>query len=350
MKLIIHFFQFVLVILIVGCNEGKSTKDIINDYDANNINNQFTDSIENDLSKLNLLGRITSIKEFSYNAAEKDGEIVKVKRSGHYDGESVHYSFNRRGSLTEKKEYSSFSGEVIYLTINSYDENGNLIKKENLQSKYTYSYDNKNNKIEEIFYHPKDELNKRETFQYNSSNNLIKRNWYKSDGTLYNEQIFTYNNQENKKEMKFYSKGELSFSETFKYDNDENIIEKNNYDSFGKLKRKNVFQFYDNIKEVKSFDGIGGLTGRAINKYDSIHNRTGWEWFKSDGSSKGSSIFKYDQFKNLILERSNPFNAQKSIEETYKFKFDIYNNWIKRVKFLDGAPKKITIRKITYYE
>lgn len=349
MKLITYFIQFIFVILIVGCNEDKSTKDLINKYDPNNINNQFTDSIKNDLSKLNLFGEINSIKEFSYNAIEKDGEIVKVKRSGHYDGESVYYNFNRRGNLIEKKEHSSFSGEVKYSTINSYDKNGNLVKKENLQAQYTYSYDNKNNKIEEIFYYPKDEFYKRETFQYNTTNKLIKRNWYKPDGTLYDVQVFTYNNQSNKKEMKFYSNDELSFSETFKYDNDENVIENLNFDSSGKLRRKNVFQFYDNIEEVKSFDGIGGLTGHAVNKFDSLHNRIGWEWFKLDGSSKGSSIFNYDEFGNLILERSNRFNTHKT-EEIYKFKFDIYNNWIKRIKYLDGIPKKITIREIIYYE
>ena len=83
---------------------------------------------KNDLTKENLKGKVKSIKETTYEAVEKFGQIEKSDVL--YD-RSYFTIYNEKGNIIEKNHYE-FDGRLGY--------------------KVTYKYDKKGNKIEENYY------------------------------------------------------------------------------------------------------------------------------------------------------------------------------------------------------
>ena len=98
------------------------------------------DGVKNDLNEMNLNGKVKSIREYSYEAVEKFGEISKG---------------NRISEISGSDEYILFNDKVNNIERNIYNSDGSL------DTKWTYKYDDKRNNIQE--------------------------NWYNSDGRLYNK-------------------------------------------------------------------------------------------------------------------------------------------------------------------
>ena len=152
---------------------------------------------KNDLTKENLKGKVKSIKETTYEAVEKFGQIEK--------------------------------GDVLYdrdFSFTIYDKNGNKIEKnyyfsDGLYSKYTYKYDKKGNTIEINNYNSNGSIHEKYTFKYDEKGNNIEQNNYKYDGSF----LYKY---------------------TYKYDEKGNNIEKNNYDSNGRLDSKYTYEYDKN--------------------------------------------------------------------------------------------------------
>jgi hypothetical protein len=61
-----------------------------------------------------------------------------------------------------------------------------------LDSKRTYKYDDKGNKIEENSYKTDGSLNYRWTYKYDNKGNKIERNTYNSDGSLGDKTTYKY--------------------------------------------------------------------------------------------------------------------------------------------------------------
>src|SRR3990172_4528225 len=91
-------------VLLFSCHSGKKEK--------------------NDLSEMNLSGKVKSLKAFTYEAVEKFGEVTKGERD---ERVTTHHIFNGQGNKIEE---------------NLYKADGSL------EEKLTYQYDSKGNKIE----------------------------------------------------------------------------------------------------------------------------------------------------------------------------------------------------------
>ena len=79
----------------------------------------------------------------------------------------------------------------------------------------------------------------------------------------------------------------------------------------------------ENLIGYSKYNSAGVLDSRDSNKYDDKGNVIVWIWFNSDGSIH--------------------------MKEIYKYEFDKIGNWLKKVTYENGKPKKMIERKITYY-
>lgn len=152
---------------------------------------------KNDLTEENLKGKVKSIKETTYEAIEKFGQIEKGDVSYYAYAVTI---YNEKGDRIEENHYNS-DGSLDY--------------------KVTYKYDENGNKIEGNIYFSNGKLDKKVTYKYDEKGNIIELNGYNSDGSL----LYKY---------------------TYKYDKKENIIEKNRYNSNGSLDEKYTYKYeYD---------------------------------------------------------------------------------------------------------
>ena len=118
---------------------------------------------KNDLTEENLKGKVKSIKETTYKAIEKFGQIEKgdvlVDSSAVYTDDGRFKIYNEKGNKIEENRYDS-DGSLDFKDTYKYDEKGNKIEINNynsdgrLDSKttYKYEYDKNNNWTQRIKY------------------------------------------------------------------------------------------------------------------------------------------------------------------------------------------------------
>lgn len=130
---------------------------------------------KNDLTEENLKGKVKSIKETTYEAVEKFGQIEKGDAL--YDDDAFPFTiYNEKGNKIEEYWYNS-DGSLLY--------------------KSTYKYDEKGNKIEENSYDSDGRLHSKYTYKYDEKGNIIEENWYDSDGSLYEKHTYKYEYDKN---------------------------------------------------------------------------------------------------------------------------------------------------------
>ena len=103
---------------------------------------------KNDLTEENLKGKVKSIKETTYKAVDKFGQIEKGDVLNNYFN-----IYNEKGNKIED---------------NFYDSDGNL------SSKDTYEYDEKGNKIEKNVYDSNGRLGYKFIYKYNEKGNTSR--------------------------------------------------------------------------------------------------------------------------------------------------------------------------------
>lgn len=208
-----------------------------------------SDSQFSDLDELKLKGKVKSIKETSFEAIEKDGEIITGKRAKPSWKKDSYRGFNRKRELTEELIYNSngslrsistfkslnnnsvlesifqptgelkfkqianfndngklvekirfnLDGETLVRNLYLYDENGNRIEDKQYFNtdkdpsiKTEYKYDALGNKIEEYMYNPEDNLIAKWFSKYDDQNSLVEENYYYADGSLSAQEIYFY--------------------------------------------------------------------------------------------------------------------------------------------------------------
>ena len=187
---------------------------------------------KNDLTEENLKGKVKSIKETTYKAIEKFGQIEKgdvlVDSSAVYTDYGRFKIYNEKGNKIEENRYNSdgslyykvtykYDGKGNKIEVNHYDSNGSLILK------YTYKYDENGNKIEECWYNEDGSLIVKFTPKYDENGNMMEVNNYDSDGSLHKKFTYKYDEKGNKIEINNYnSDGRLDSKTTYKYEYDKN--------------------------------------------------------------------------------------------------------------------------------
>ncbi|MCO6460036.1 MAG: hypothetical protein J5I59_01425 [Saprospiraceae bacterium] len=219
-----------------------------------------TGNTSDDKVKMELQGKIKSVKEISYEAIDQSGEITKGQRSSPNWWKDSYTVFDKDGNATEEILYRA-DGRIWTKSIFHYDAQNRRIETEvlganlkpwykkltkyndsdkpiedilykagdTLGSKWLYKYDNKGNKILEERFHPDGKLSIKSTFKYNDKGYKIEETMFNSEGGQIFKWVSHYDDRGLKVEEYYYnSKNTLDAKEIYQYklDNHNNWIKK----------------------------------------------------------------------------------------------------------------------------
>jgi hypothetical protein len=265
----------VSIFLICGCSSNEKHK-------------------KNDWSELKLNGRVKSLKEITYKAVDRFGEI--------------------KGTDITAENYTIF------------DDKGNITELRRGKDKTITKYNNMGQRIEENYYKSDDSLGNKRTFIYDKKGNAIEIHFYGPDGGLSSKIISKYDDKGDMIESNMYlSNGDLFAKKNYKYDNIGQEIERNMYHSDGSLGQKRIY------------------------KYDSKGQRIEENYYGSDSGLSSKIISKYDDRGNKIEE--NEYNPGGNLRNnsTYKYKLDSNDNWTQKIEYTNYVPVTIVERILEYF-
>lgn len=377
-------------------------------------NNLGNDS-KTDLEEQNLNGKVKRVIEDSYYVEYKFGEPQKGVRNS-----QKYFLFNEKGQLIQERHINYLEGVVYSETINTYNDKGLELERSTFNSKgelnfrYSYQYDEKGNKtneisydsdnkidnnkifdekgnkIEETYYDSKGKLESRTANKYDEKGNMIEKEYFELDKLMEREKyVYKYDSKGNKIEVEgslYDSEGELKdrMKNINKYDRKGNVIEEIRYDLSGDLNNKFTYKYDKNDNEIEfcNYNSNGVLISKRSAKIDEKGNKLmnenlqnfnpvkninilGEESININYDSKHNrQIFEYNSYGDLIKEvkyESYLFNEivmyENEYSEVYDYKYDKENNWvIKTERFVkEGNLEKenateITEREIEYYQ
>jgi hypothetical protein len=233
-----------------------------------------------------------------------------------------------------------------------YDKRGNLIERVDSYQKVkiNWIYDENDNEVEFRFY-SNERLVDNKISEYNSIGNKEVTHRYEGDGELFLTYKFVYDEKNNlTKENVFNSYGTLEFKVVYKYDEKGNKIEDYWYESDGSQFRKNKYKFdtKENMIEHYVMSDFGEDT--YMYEYDLNGNILELVNYDENGIKLSKTSYRYDINNNLIEEINHYFNPQEIIKTTYQYdNFDEYNNFLKKIIFVNDQPKTIVELQITYH-
>ena len=297
----------------------------------------------------NQKGNTVEIKGYDSNG---DGYkcLYKYDKQGNRIKENIHDSdgdlarnrlYDEKGNLIEENEYyyNNLYEKIIYKyffvdrnleykTLYKYDEDGNLIEKNNVDLKYKtlYKYDGKGNLIEKNEYDSRGHKYKT-LYKYDEKGNLIERYKYLC---LSEEDYLAYNT-------------------LYKYDEEGNLIEENIHDSDGDPVTKQLYDKQGNRIQLNKY--LNGRLHECL-LYDEKGNIIEKRIYESNGDPIVKMTCKYDEKGNYVeaIRTNSPWGRRDRTEYKYEYEFDNKGNWINRLGFKDDRLIEITEREIEYFD
>jgi len=235
-------------------------------------------------------------------------------------------SYDQNGNLITYTAYKD-DGGILYGDKNNYDTTGRLLETRTVHSPFTYLpdrkvrvYDNRGNMIEVKGFNSADSPLGGELYGYDSQGNMIEeRNYLIGSHLVYNNHLTRH---------AYDAKGNEIGREQYVYE--DNGIRP---DEFGMGYQKQVF--------LNDKDGRPVLT----------------RYLKSDNSLVRTETTKYDRRGNTIEEIEQSVASGPLRRVSYSYVFDRHGNWIKQVRREwtgEGVgsvfePLEISVRAIVYY-
>ena len=301
-------------------------------------------SINTHLENEELKGKVKSVKETSYRVKQSGNAIVKVEK----EGESNSYrEFNKQGNYKKIEYYKvddSFIGKYSYM----YDNDDNNIQinwsdsKGVLLQEHHYAYDRKGNaNVYKMIYPDERGLYFTDSITYNNNDNKIKEiRYHPNNIDIINKKTFTYNKEGHKIEektfgnikhvfqYKYNSKGKKI--EQKEYDEHENLVSKINYNTEGKKIEENLTTPINISKVIYSYNTKGQLIETF--QTDKVNS------YKAKGKTLETLTFQDDKSNDKVLR-----------ELLVKYTYDEKGNWITKTTFIKENPRSLTEREIIYY-
>lgn len=285
------------------------------------------------LKTLNLKGKVKTIKEISYRAAEVNSKVVKLLKGWKYNWQhDMLYSFDTLGNLVSLKEEIN-SNQIDNYSI-KLDSKNRIIEVNRLVRTNYYQYDSLNRIYSSIIIYKDPETN--------SNGNLNAANEYETKEYYY----YDSKNRLSKKE-RFENKIK-TFVETFQYDSHNNLI-------LCQIKKGALIESHKYVYDANNLltkyewgDNEDGVFEITINEYlnqNKVKER--WELY-IDNELEGYIDTKFEN-GNIVETKEIEIDGTVSGTETVTYEFDENGNWIKSVtKYSDGALFMIE-RTIDYY-
>ena len=328
-------------------SEGVDKKRFPNDEESNSTNEHCKYSFDKEgnitqYQTLDTLGNINYKRIFTYNNLwlpsriesfqyQDKKEVAHSLETYTYKGKEVALRETVISTNFDKKKTSVFK-DITKFNHKDQKESISAYAGNKLQTKITFTYDDKGNLTQEEY---KSLINKEEnttTYAYLSNGKVWQKTSYE-----------THSGEKDRKENEIIT--------YYIYDANGNLVEEQ---YIGEEDVKVVTSYcYEDKKLKERYTYVQEALKSVTFWREENGKTTQQEEFSPDGKLQGGVYYTYDEKGNCTMELSKVYNIRtRTIETIGKsiYKYDKYNNCIYEAKFFRDSLDYLIERNFTYYE
>ena len=328
-------------------SEGVDKKRLPNDNESNSTNEhcKYSFDREGNITEIQIFDTLSSVKYkqiFTYNNLRLPSHIESFqyqdkKEVAHsletytYKGKEVALRETVMNTSFDKKKTNVFK-DITKFNHKDQKESISGYAGNKLQTKITFTYDDKGNLTQEEY---KSLINKEEnttTFAYLSNGKVWQKTSYE-----------THSGEKDRKENEIIT--------YYIYDANGNLVEEQ-YTGVEDVKVVTSYCYED--KKLKERYTYVQEALKSITFWREENGKTTQqEEFSPDGKLQEGVYYTYDEKGNCTMELSKVYNIRKRTIETIGkriYKYDKYNNCIYEAKFFRDSLDYLIERNFTYYE
>ena len=328
-------------------SEGVDKKRLPNDNESNSTNEhcKYSFDREGNITEIQIFDTLSSVKYkqiFTYNNLRLPSHIESFqyqdkKEVAHsletytYKGKEVALRETVMNTSFDKKKTNVFK-DITKFNHKDQKESISGYAGNKLQTKITFTYDDKGNLTQEEY---KSLINKEEnttTYAYLSNGKVWQKTSYE-----------THSGEKDRKENEIIT--------YYIYDVNGDLVE-DQYIGMEDVKVVTSYCYED--KKLKERYTYVQEALKSITFWREENGKTTQqEEFSPDGKLQGGVYYTYDDKRNCTMELYKSFNERTRIIETTGktiYKYDIYNNCTYEAKFFRDSLEYLIERNFTYYE
>jgi putative YD repeat protein len=328
-------------------SEGVDKKRLPNDNESNSTNEhcKYSFDREGNITEIQIFDTLSSVKYkqiFTYNDLwlpshiesfqyQDKKEVAHSLETYTYKGKEVALRETVISTNFDKKKKNVFK-DITKFNHKDQKESISAYAGNKLQTKITFTYDDKGNLTQEEY---KSLINKEEnttTYAYLSNGKV----WQKTSYEIYSEEKDKKRNET----ITYYT-----------YDANGDLVE-DQYIGMDDFKVGTSY-CYENKKLKENYTYVQGTLKSVTFWREENGKTTKQEEFSPEGKLQGGVYYTYDDKGNCTMELYKSFNERtRTIETTGKtiYKYDIYNNCTYGAKFFRDSLEYLIERNFTYYE
>ena len=328
-------------------SEGVDKKRFPNDNESNSTNEhcKFSFDREGNITEIQIFDTLSSVKYkqiFTYNDLwlpshiesfqyQDKKEVAHSLETYTYKGKEVALRETVISTNFDKKKKNVFK-DITKFNHKDQKESISAYAGNKLQTKITFTYDDKGNLTQEEY---KSLINKEEnttTYAYLSNGKVWQKTSYE-----------THSGEKDRKENEIIT--------YYIYDENGDLVE-DQYIGMEDVKVVTSYCYED--KKLKERYTYVQEALKSITFWREENGKTTQqEEFSPEGKLQGGVYYTYDDKRNCTMELYKSFNERtRTIETTGKtiYKYDIYNNCTYEAKFFRDSLEYLIERNFTYYE
>ena len=328
-------------------SEGVDKKRFPNDNESNSTNEHCKYSFyrEGNITEIQIFDTLSSVKYkqiFTYNNLwlpshiesfqyQDKKEVAHSLETYTYKGKEVALRETVISTNFDKKKKNVFK-DITKFNHKDQKESISAYAGNKLQTKITFTYDDKGNLTQEEY---KSLINKEEnttTYAYLSNGKVWQKTSYE-----------THSGEKDRKENEIIT--------YYIYDENGDLVE-DQYIGMEDVKVVTSYCYED--KKLKERYTYVQEALKSITFWREENGKTTQqEEFSPEGKLQGGVYYTYDDKRNCTMELYKSFNERtRTIETTGKtiYKYDIYNNCTYEAKFFRDSLEYLIERNFTYYE
>lgn len=328
-------------------SEGVDKKRLPNDNESNSTNEhcKYSFDREGNITEFQTFDTLSSVKYkqiFTYNDLwlpshiesfqyQDKKEVAHSLETYTYKGKEVALRETVISTNFDKKKKNVFK-EITKFNHKDQKESISAYAGNKLQTKITFTYDDKGNLTQEEY---KSLINKEEnttTYAYLSNGKVWQKTSYE-----------THSGEKDRKENEIIT--------YYIYDVNGDLVE-DQYIGMEDVKVVTSY-CYEDKKLKENYTYVQGALKSVTFWREENGKTTKQEEFSPEGKLQGGVYYTYDDKGNCTMELYKSFNERTRIIETTGktiYKYDIYNNCIYEAKFFRDSLEYLIERNFTYYE
>ena len=328
-------------------SEGVDKKRLPNDNESNSTNEhcKYSFDREGNITEIQIFDTLSSVKYkqiFTYNDLwlpshiesfqyQDKKEVAHSLETYTYKGKEVALRETVISTNFDKKKKNVFK-DITKFNHKDQKESISAYAGNKLQTKITFTYDDKGNLTQEEY---KSLINKEEnttTYAYLSNGKVWQKTSYE-----------THSGEKDRKENEIIT--------YYIYDVNGDLVE-DQYIGMEDVKVVTSY-CYEDKKLKENYTYVQGALKSVTFWREENGKTTQQEEFSPDGKLQGGVYYTYDDKRNCTMELYKSFNERTRIIETTGktiYKYDIYNNCTYEAKFFRDSLEYLIERNFTYYE